>query len=178
MKYKGGVPVTRTGCPPDSFYVIIMPYCLYKIKNTSNILLKYSHGYLLILVAMGECPQTCMIKARIAPRFGAPAMLHTFVPRPAAAALAALRCSVLMCGRSENVRKCSSELGICGRFPRCFNHTFFRPFSQSFLQVFFRSLFQSFSRSIRILSSTSADTIMGLSLNNERTINLSNGFGR
>ena len=27
-----------------------------------------------------------------------------------------------MCGRSENVRKCSSELGICGRFPRCFNH--------------------------------------------------------
>jgi hypothetical protein len=29
---------------------------------------------------------------------------------------------MLMCGRSENVRKCSSELGICGRFPRCFNH--------------------------------------------------------
>ena len=25
--------------------------------------------------------------------------------------------------RSENVRKCSSELGICGRFPRCFLHT-------------------------------------------------------
>ena len=31
--------------------------------------------------------------------------------------------SMLMCGRSENVRKCSSELGICGRFPRCFNHS-------------------------------------------------------
>ena len=29
---------------------------------------------------------------------------------------------MLMCGRSENVRKCPSELGICGRFPRCFNH--------------------------------------------------------
>ena len=29
-----------------------------------------------------------------------------------------------MCGRSENVRKCSSELGICVRFPRCFNHTY------------------------------------------------------
>ena len=54
-----------------------------------------------ILVAMGRCPQTCMIKLRIAPRFGAPAMLHTFAPRPAAAALAALRCSVLMCGRSQ-----------------------------------------------------------------------------
>ena len=50
---------------------------------------------------MGGCPQTCMIKARIAPRSGAPAMLHTFVPRPASAALAALRCSVLMCGRSQ-----------------------------------------------------------------------------
>ena len=35
----------------------------------------------LILVAMGECPQTCMIKARIAPRSGAPAMLHTFASR-------------------------------------------------------------------------------------------------
>ena len=54
-----------------------------------------------ILVAMGRCPQTCMIKLRIAPRFGAPAMLHPFAPRPAAAALAALRCSVLMCGRSQ-----------------------------------------------------------------------------
>ena len=54
-----------------------------------------------ILVAMGECPQTCMNKLRIAPRSGAPAMLHTFVPRPASAALAALRCSVLMCGRSQ-----------------------------------------------------------------------------
>ncbi|MDO4407443.1 MAG: hypothetical protein Q4C16_00700, partial [Eubacteriales bacterium] len=58
-----------------------------------------------MLVVMGGCLQTCMIKARIAPRFGAPAMLHTFAPRLAAAALAALRCSVLMCGRSENVRK-------------------------------------------------------------------------
>jgi hypothetical protein len=28
-----------------------------------------------------------------------------------------------MCGRSENVRKCLSKLGICGRFPRCFNHS-------------------------------------------------------
>ena len=56
---------------------------------------------LFILVAMGECPQTCMNKLRIAPRSGAPAMLHTFVPRPASAALAALRCSVLMCGRSQ-----------------------------------------------------------------------------
>ena len=56
---------------------------------------------LIILVVMGECPQTCMNKLRIAPRSGAPAMLHTFVPRPASAALAALRCSVLMCGRSQ-----------------------------------------------------------------------------
>ena len=30
---------------------------------------------------MGECPQTFMIKARIAPRSGAPAMLHTFASR-------------------------------------------------------------------------------------------------
>ena len=45
---------------------------------------------LYILVAMGEYPQTYMIKARIAPRSGASAMLHTFTPRPAAAALAAL----------------------------------------------------------------------------------------
>ena len=29
---------------------------------------------------------------------------------------------MLMCGRSENVRKCPSGLGICGRFPRCFKH--------------------------------------------------------
>ena len=37
---------------------------------------------------------------------------------------------------------------------------------------------QSFSRSIRMHSSTSADTIIGFSLNSDRTINLSNGFGR
>ena len=30
--------------------------------------------------------------------------------------------SFLMCGRSENIRKCPSELGICVYFPRCFNH--------------------------------------------------------
>ena len=29
----------------------------------------------------------------------------------------------LMFGRSSNVRKCSSELGICGRLTRCFHHT-------------------------------------------------------
>ena len=63
----------------------------------------YTHT--IILVAMGECPQTCMIKARIAPRSGAPAMLHTFAPRPAAAALAALRCSVLMCAALTNRKR-------------------------------------------------------------------------
>ena len=34
-----------------------------------------------------------------------------------------------MCGRSENVRKCPSELGICSRFPRCFNHISYFLFS-------------------------------------------------
>ena len=56
---------------------------------------------LFILTVIISHSQTCMNKLRIAPRSGAPAMLHTFVPRPAAAALAALRCSVLMCGRSQ-----------------------------------------------------------------------------
>ena len=56
---------------------------------------------LIILVAMGACLQTCMIKLCAAPLLRALASLHTFAPRPAAAALAALRCSVLMCGRSQ-----------------------------------------------------------------------------
>jgi hypothetical protein len=69
-----------------------------------------------------------MIKARIAPRFGAPAMLHTFAPRLAAAALAALRCSVLMCGRSEYVRK-TGYASISVFAPACslFIHTFYDP---------------------------------------------------
>ena len=72
--------------------------------------------------------QTVVKKLRIAPRPGAPAMLQTFAPHPAAAALAALRCSVLMFGRSSNVRKCASQLGICGRSTRCF----FTPRSSGF----------------------------------------------
>ena len=54
-----------------------------------------------IFAAVCGRSRTCVNKLRIAPRSGAPAMLHTFVPRPASAALAALRCSVLMCGRSQ-----------------------------------------------------------------------------
>ena len=50
---------------------------------------------LLILVAMGECLQMRMIKARIALRSGAPAMLHTFASRPAADASRTLRSLVL-----------------------------------------------------------------------------------
>ena len=56
---------------------------------------------LFILTVIISHSQTCMNKLRIAPRSGAPAMLHTFAPRPAAAASASLRCSVLMCGRSQ-----------------------------------------------------------------------------
>ena len=49
---------------------------------------------------MGECPQTCMIKARIAPRFGAPAMLHTFA-FPVFLLILRKNPSMLMCGRSQ-----------------------------------------------------------------------------
>ena len=67
--------------------------------------IKYTLPIFTILVAMGGSPQTYMIKARIAPRSGAPAMLHTFAPRPAAAALAALRCYVLMCAALTNRKR-------------------------------------------------------------------------
>ena len=60
-----------------------------------------------ILVAMGECPQTYMIKARIAPRSGAPAMLHTFAPRLAAGAS---RAFALLCAHVWALGKCPQML--------------------------------------------------------------------
>ena len=60
---------------------------------------------LFIIVAMVSHLQSCVIKACIAARFSAPAMLHTFAPRPAAAALAALRCYVLMCAALTNRKR-------------------------------------------------------------------------
>ena len=38
--------------------------------------------------------------------------------------------SFLVFGLSSNVRKCSSELGICGRLTRCFHHTLGRGVSK------------------------------------------------
>ena len=58
-----------------------------------------------ILVATGECPQTCMNKPRAAPLLRALASLHTFAPRPAAGAFHAF---ALLCAHVwalANVRK-------------------------------------------------------------------------
>ena len=60
---------------------------------------------LFILTVIISHSQTCMNKLRIAPRSGAPAMLHTFAPRPAAGAF---RAFALLCAHVwalANVRK-------------------------------------------------------------------------
>ena len=56
---------------------------------------------------------SALTSSRIAPHIRIPDLFCTSCAK---------NLSMLMCGRSENVRKCPSELGICGRFPRYFNH--------------------------------------------------------
>ena len=56
---------------------------------------------LIILVAMGGCPQTCMIKLRIASCSALPQCSTHSHPAPLQARDAPLPCSVLMCGRSQ-----------------------------------------------------------------------------
>ena len=65
---------------------------------------------------MGGCPQTDMIKARIAPRFGAPAMLHTFA-FPIFFAHSAQKISPCSC---VGARKMSAKAGASSAFAAAF----------------------------------------------------------
>ena len=61
------------------------------------------------------------LKLRIAPRHGRFRNAPPIRIPDLFCSFFAKNLSMLMCGRSENVLKCSCKHGICGRFPRCFN---------------------------------------------------------